>query len=80
MPKKNVEVGSSDEMAAQTVFALSVSPRYARKECLGDMCKGEVCEDGQDQSLEKGGEERKGAWLWNVKRWRALKSVVRGTR
>lgn len=65
--------------AAQTVFALSVSPRYARKECLGDMCKGEVCEDGRGQSLEKGGEEHEGAWLWNVTR-RALKSVVRGMR
>lgn len=59
---------------AQTVFALSVNPRYARKECLGDMCKGEVCEDGRGQSLEKG----EGAW--NVKRRRALKSVVRGMR
>lgn len=66
--------------AAQTVFALSVSPRYARKECLVDTCKGEVCEDGRGQSLETGREERVGAWLWNVKQRRALKSVVRGMR
>lgn len=63
----------------QMVLALSVNPRYARKECLSDVGEGGDCEDELDQNAEKGGEEFEGEGLWNVKR-RAVKSVVRGMR
>lgn len=61
------------------VFALSVSPRYARKECLSDVGEGGDWGDELDQNAEKGGEGFEGEGLWNVKR-RVVKSVVRGTR
>lgn len=63
----------------QMVLALSVSPRYDRKECLSDVGEGGDCEDELDWNLEKGGEEFEGDGLWNVNR-RAVKSVVRGMR
>lgn len=61
----------------QMVLALSVSPRYARKECLSDVGEGVDCGES-DRNLEKG-EEFEGEGMWNVKR-RAVKSVVRGMR
>lgn len=64
-------------MDGQMVLALSVSPRYARKEFLSDMGEGGDCEDELDRNLAKGGKEFEGDGLWNVNR-RAVKSVVRG--